>query len=68
MKSSQTTLEVQIPLELAASLRELIDEGWYGDTQSIVVEALRRFLDSHSPALTQQFVQEDVDWGLHGSE
>ena len=63
-----TTIEVKIPPKIATSLNQLVDDGWYNDTQSIVVEALRRFLDSHSPQLMQQFIQEDLDWGLHGTQ
>lgn len=66
--TDETTIEVQLPAQLATGLHALVDDGWYRDTQSIVVEALRRFLDSHSPALMQQFVQEDLDWGLHGTD
>lgn len=66
--SVKTTIEVKLPPQLAAGVDQLIRDGWYSDTQTVVVEALRRFLDSHSPALMQQFLQEDLDWGLRGTE
>jgi Arc/MetJ-type ribon-helix-helix transcriptional regulator len=66
--TDKTTIEVKLPSQLAAGVEQLVADGWYSDTQTVVVEALRRFLDSHSPALMQQFVQEDLDWGLRGTE
>lgn len=66
--TDKTTIEVKLPAQLAAGVEQLVQDGWYSDTQTVVVEALRRFLDSHSPALMQQFVQEDLDWGLRGTE
>lgn len=66
--TDKTTIEVKIPSQVAAGVEQLVQDGWYSDTQTVVVEALRRFLDSHSPALMEQFVQEDLDWGLRGTE
>jgi hypothetical protein len=34
----------------------------------VVTESLRRYLESHQEALVQQFVQEDVRWGLGGND
>lgn len=66
--TDKTTIEVKIPSQVAAGVEQLVQDGWYSDTQTVVVEALRRFLDSHSPTLMEQFVQEDLDWGLRGTE
>ena len=66
--ADKTTIEVQLPSQLAVAMHTLIRDGWYRDTQSVVIEALHRFLDTHSPALMEQFVREDLEWGLHGSE
>lgn len=35
-------------------------------TRSLLLEALRRFLESHSGDLTEAMIQDDVNWGLHG--
>ncbi len=64
----QTTIEVKLPSQLAAGVEQLVQDGWYSDSQTVIIEELRRFLDSHSPALMEQFVQEDLDWGLRGTE
>lgn len=33
-----------------------------------MLEVLRRYLDAHRPELMEQFVREDVEWGLYGDE
>jgi hypothetical protein len=35
---------------------------------ALLTEALRRYLESHSEALAEAFVREDVQWGLHGGD
>jgi hypothetical protein len=35
---------------------------------ALLTEALRRYLESHSEALAETFVLEDVRWGLHGGD
>ena len=62
------TLSIQCPDGLAERLEHLVREGWVADPQQAVVEALRRFLDSHRPELTESQVLADVEWGLHGED
>jgi hypothetical protein len=35
--------------------------------EEVVNESLRRYLESHQDVLAESFIQEDVEWGLHGS-
>ena len=44
------------------------DEGWVKGAEEAVLEALRRFLDSHRPDLQRMQVLKDVEWGLHGRD
>jgi metal-responsive CopG/Arc/MetJ family transcriptional regulator len=62
------TLHIDCPDELAQRLEELIREGWVADHEQAVIEALRRFLDSHRPELIKAQVLTDVEWGLHGRD
>ena len=39
---------------------------FYGD--AMIVDALRRFLETHRPELMERHVWEDVEWGLRGNE
>lgn len=60
--------QAHLPRRLAEAVEELVREGWYADSQAVVVDALRRFLASHRPELMERFVREDVEWGLRGRD
>ena len=53
---------------MADLLEQLVREGWVADPEQAIIEALRRFLDSHRPELTETQILTDVDWGLHGRD
>jgi len=36
--------------------------------QELMVESLRRYVESHQDALTEQFIRDDVVWGIHGND
>ena len=38
------------------------------DLEDLMLDALRRFLESHRAELMERFIREDVQWGLHGDE
>jgi hypothetical protein len=62
------TLSVECPDGLANRLEQMVREGWVADEQQAMIEALRRFLDSHRPELVESQVLADVEWGLHGND
>ncbi len=62
------TIEAQLPDRLYAKTLSLVQEGWFRDEQEIFLEALCRYLDAHRPELMEQYIREDVEWGLHGDE
>jgi hypothetical protein len=64
----KTSIQTELPDELVAQAMAFVDEGWAGDLDELLAEALRRFLESHSSQLTEAFIREDVNWGLHGGE
>ncbi len=47
------TLSITFPDALADRLEQYVREGWVADPEQAVVEALRRFLDSHRPELIE---------------
>jgi metal-responsive CopG/Arc/MetJ family transcriptional regulator len=63
-----TTLTIQCPDQLAQQLDQFVKEGWATDIGETMVEALRRFLDSHRPDVVRKQILEDVEWGLHGED
>jgi Arc/MetJ-type ribon-helix-helix transcriptional regulator len=61
-----TPIQVTLPEELLSKARQFVEDGWAVDFDNLMAEALRRYLESHEPELTEAFVREDVEWGLHG--
>ena len=64
----KTNVTAELPRELVAQARAFVEAGWAADFDTLLAESLRRYLESHSSALTEAFVREDVAWGLHGRE
>ena len=63
-----TTLTVQCPDQLAEQLERFVADGWAANAGETMVEALRRFLESHRPDVARTQVLADVEWGLHGED
>jgi hypothetical protein len=63
-----TVVKTQIPNRLLVEGEALVKAGWFRDLDDLFVEALRRYLDAHRPDLAERFMQQDVEWGLHGSD
>ena len=61
-----TALSIAFPDRLRQKLDSYVADGWAASADDIVVEALRRFLDSHAPSLVESQVMSDVEWGLRG--
>jgi len=62
------TMTIECPDKLASELDEFVKEGWAINTCDTVIEAVRRFLESHSPDIISKHVRSDVEWGLHGKD
>jgi Arc/MetJ-type ribon-helix-helix transcriptional regulator len=62
-----TMIHAEISDQLAQQAQRMVDRGWAANVESIVAESLRRYLESHQEALTEQFLREDVEWGLKGN-
>ena len=68
MKSGIETIKVELPVQLMTEARKFVEDGWHSDVNALIAESLRRYLDSHSPKLSEAFIRADVEWGLHGRE
>ena len=65
---SEVKTTISLPSGLAKKAQEQIQAGWFPDINSLVIEALRRYLETHRDELMESFIREDVEWGLHGDE
>ncbi|MFQ5858568.1 MAG: ribbon-helix-helix domain-containing protein [Anaerolineae bacterium] len=62
------TVQAKVPNHLFEEIERLVQAGWFRDVDTLIGEALRRFLESHRAELMEQFIRQDVEWGLHGQE
>jgi Arc/MetJ-type ribon-helix-helix transcriptional regulator len=67
-KIQTATLQTEVPKRLLSELQGLVDTGWSRSLDEIVLEALRRYADSHRQELNEEFIRQDVEWGLRGSD
>ena len=68
MADQNRTLQADLPEGVMREMQSMVDAGWFRSTDELVLDALRRFLDSHRGDLMQDLIREDVEWGLHGSD
>lgn len=54
----KTAVQTTLPSELLAQARGFVDEGWMGNFDELMAEALRRYLESHSARLAERFAKE----------
>ena len=61
-------IQAEVPERLWQQANTLVAQGWATSMQELVTESLRRYLESHQDTLSEQFILEDVAWGLHGQD
>ena len=62
-----TTLQTQIPDQLLQQAQYLVQQGWVANLDELIAESMRRYLESPREAMTEEFIRENVEWGLHGA-
>jgi len=67
-KAQSTVLQTEVPNRLLAEFQALVDGGWSRNLDEIVLDALRRYADSHRQELMEGFIREDIEWGLRGGD
>ncbi|HXO40475.1 MAG TPA: CopG family transcriptional regulator [Thermoanaerobaculia bacterium] len=67
-ESSTITLSTEVPAALFEELHALVVNGWSRDLDDLVLDALRRYVESHRESLVEELVREDIDRGLHGGD
>lgn len=63
-----STSKIELSPKLEQGIKQLVSDGWFNSKNEIVEDAIRRFLESHSSEIMEQFAKEDIEWGLHGDE
>ncbi len=62
------TLHAEVPQQFWQQAQNMVDRGWATNIDSLVVESLSRYLESYQETMTEQFIREDVEWGLRGHD
>ncbi|MEI6708001.1 MAG: CopG family transcriptional regulator [Methylococcales bacterium] len=63
-----TLVETQIPDQLWQQAQNMVQQGWINNMDELVAEAIRRYVESHQQILSERFIQDDIEWGLHGED
>jgi hypothetical protein len=45
-----------------------VEAGWFRSLDEVMLDALRRYVESHRVELMETFILQDVEWGLRGDE
>jgi hypothetical protein len=67
-EAKTTTVQTEIPEGLLTQAQDLVTAGWFRNLDELLLDALRRFLESHRGELMEEFIRQDVEWGLTGNE
>lgn len=69
MKEGKTTvIRTEVPDSLLMQAQQLVEAGWFRSLDKVMLDALRRYVESHRAELMESFIREDVEWGLHGDD
>jgi Arc/MetJ-type ribon-helix-helix transcriptional regulator len=67
-ETKKTVVQTEIPDRLLVQAQTLVAAGWFRDLNELMLDALRRFLESHRADMMEAFIRQDVEWGLSGKE
>ncbi|HYN22334.1 MAG TPA: CopG family transcriptional regulator [Thermoanaerobaculia bacterium] len=67
-KPQTATIEAEVPARLMGEMQSLVKAGWFRDLDELVLEALRRYVETHRADVMEEMIREDVEWGLRGSD
>lgn len=60
------TVRADVPDQLWRQANTMIERGWVDNLDTLIADSLRRYIESHQESMTEQFIREDVEWGLRG--
>jgi len=61
-------MTVHLPPRLVEQMETYVEAGLFSDLDTLIVEALRRYLETHQLELQEHFLRQDVEWGMRGRD
>jgi len=61
-------IQTQLPENLVKQAEYFVLQGWATNLNDLLTEALRRYLETHRAEFMEQFIRDDIAWGLHGQD
>ena len=61
-------LVAEIPDKIYEKASTLVKNGAFKSDNDLVTEALSRFIETQDYLIQEQFIREDIVWGLNGKE
>ena len=61
LQANTITVEtkIQIPKQLYTDVQTLVTSGWYRNTDDLLLDAIRRLIESRRIELQEEFIQND---------
>jgi Arc/MetJ-type ribon-helix-helix transcriptional regulator len=63
-----THIETNIPDQLWQQAQNMVKQGLINNMDSLIVESMRRYIESHQQTTSEDFIREDIEWGLRGKD
>ena len=63
-----TAMAVHLPPRLVEQMDTAVQAGWFSDLDTLIVEALRRYLETHQLESQEHFLRQNVDWACKGRD
>jgi Arc/MetJ-type ribon-helix-helix transcriptional regulator len=63
-----TTIQTELSDKLFQQAQSMVERGWVSNMDELIAESIRRYLESHQESISERFIKEDIEWGLHGQE
>jgi len=60
-EAETTVIQTKVPVNLVSQAQKLVEAGWFRNMDELVLDALRRFLESHREELMEGFIRQDVN-------
>ena len=65
---SELKAEISISKSLAEGVQSQVKAGRFPDLNSLVAEAVSRYIEKHPGELKEQFIRQDAAWGLYSDD